>query len=291
MRIAFLGLGKMGAGMAARLVEAGHEVTVWNRSPAAGEALVDMGAAQADTPAAAATGAEAVFSMVADDPASETCWDGASGALGVLEAGAFVIECSTISVDRSRALAKACAAKGLRYLDCPVNGPPAGARKGELTLLVGAEAADLDAARPILEPLATSILHFGGQGAGTAYKLINNLLGAVHVSAMAEAAALAREMGIDPDVMSAAVEGGPIGSPHAVRMCRPMLERRPADSFGLAIGLREKDSRYCLAMARSAGVQMPVGESAYAWYAQATPKHGDQDDSLMLETILEGPKG
>lgn len=289
MRIAFLGLGKMGSGMAARLVEAGHEVTVWNRSRGRAEDLLELGAAEAATPADAAVGAEAVFSMVADDAASDACWTGANGALTVLAPGAFVIECSTISVDQSRKLAAAAKAKGLRYIDCPVNGPPSAAREGGLTLLVGAEPDDLAAIRPILEPLAPSVLHFGGQGAGTAYKLINNLLGAVHVSAMAEAAVLAGRMGIDVDVMTEAVETGPIASPHTVRMCRPMLENRPAESFGLAIGLREKDARYCLDMARAAGVAMPVGEKAHAWYAQAAPSHGDQDDSLMLPTVAEGP--
>ncbi|MEM8827617.1 MAG: NAD(P)-dependent oxidoreductase [Pseudomonadota bacterium] len=289
MRIAFLGLGKMGSGMAARLVEAGHEVTVWNRSRGRAEDLLELGAAEAATPANAAEGARAVFSMVADDAASDACWTAHDGALSALDPGAFVIECSTISVDQSRKLAVAAEAEGLRYIDGPVNGPPSAARAGGLTLLVGAEPQDLADARPILEPVSSSILHFGGRGAGTAYKLINNLLGAVHVSAMAEAAVLAGKMGIDVDVMTEAVETGPIASPHAVRMCRPMLEGRPADSFGLAIGLREKDARYCLDMARAAGVAMPVGEKAHAWYAQATPTHGDQDDSLMLPTVAKGP--
>jgi 3-hydroxyisobutyrate dehydrogenase len=202
-----------------------------------------------------------------------------------MPSGALMIECSTISHGHSARLAEPAAAKGLTYLDCPVNGPPSGARKGELTLLVGAEPADLEAARPVLETLGASVLHFGAAGTGTAYKLINNLLGAVHVSAMAEAAALARRLGVDVDVMTEAVATGPIGSPHAIRMARPMLEGREADSFGLAIGLREKDARYCLAMAEAEGVAMPVGERAHGWYAAALPVHADHDDSRLLETV------
>lgn len=286
-KIAFLGLGMMGSGMAGCLVRAGHQVTVWNRSPDKAEALVAAGAIAADSPAEAANGAEAVFSMIADDPASDQCWFGPTGALGVLGSGAFVIECSTISHGQSRKLAEAAAAKDLRYIDCPVNGPPAMAAKGELTLLVGAEPADLEAARPWLELVSSSILHFGPTGTGTAYKLINNLLGAVHVAATAEAAHLARKLGLDVDTTVAAIETGPVGSPHTKRMIRPMLEGRPADSFGLAIGLREKDARYCLAMARDLGLDMTVGEDAHGWYVAAKDMHGADDDSLMLNTIAK----
>ena len=196
------------------------------------------------------------------------------GAFGGLAPGAFVIECSTISHGQSAKLAAAAKERGLRYIDCPVNGPPAAAAAGELILLVGADPADLDAARPWLEAISASILHFGPVGTGTAYKLINNLLGAVHVAAVAEAAHLARALGLDVDTTVAAVESGPVGSPHTKRMIRPMMEGRKADSFGLAIGLREKDARYCLAMARSAGLHMSVGEDAHGWYLAAARTHG-----------------
>lgn len=286
-KLAFLGLGKMGQGMAARLVSAGHDVTAWNRSPGKSAALEASGCAIAMTPGESAKGAEAVFSMVADDGASDQCWFGDDGAMTSLGSGAFVIECSTVSHAQSGKLAAASAERGLRYLDCPVNGPPSAAAEGALTLLVGAAPADLDAARPWLEALSASILHFGPTGTGTAYKLINNLLGAVHVAATAEAAHLARTLGLDVETTTAAIEGGPVGSPHAKRMIRPMMEGRPADSFGLAIGLREKDTRYCLAMAHRLGLNMTLGETAHDWYAAAAKTHGTDDDSLMLQTIAK----
>lgn len=284
-KLAFLGLGMMGSGMASCLLRAGHEVTVWNRSPQKAESLVATGAKLALTPKEAARGAEAVFSMVADDSASEQCWLAEDGALNALEPGAFVIECSTISHGHSKKLAAAAKSHGLRYLDSPVNGPPAAAAKGELILLMGADSDDLEAARPWLEVISSSILHFGPAGTGTAYKLINNLLGAVHVAAIAEAAHLARKLGLDVDTMVKAVESGPVGSQHTVRMIRPMLEGRPADSFGLSIGLREKDARYCLEMAHGLNLSMTLGEDAHAWYVAASQTHGAQDDSLMLNTI------
>lgn len=284
-KIGFLGLGMMGSGMAASLMRAGHEVSVWNRSAGKAAALAEAGAREAETPREAAEGADAVFSMVADDAASDRCWLADDGAFAALKPGAFVIECSTVSHAQSAKLAAEAVAKALRYIDCPVNGPPSAAAKGELILLVGASPEDLATARPWLEAVSSSILHFGPVGSGTAYKLINNLLGAVHVAAIAEAAHLARKLGLDVDTTVAAVESGPIGSPHTIRMIRPMLEGRPADSFGLAIGLREKDSRYCLAMAKSMDLSMTIGEDAHAWYVEASKTYGAEDDSAMLNTI------
>lgn len=278
----------MGRAMAARLIGAGHEVRVWNRTPGRADGLLALGATEAATPSAAALGADAVVSMVADDAASTCCWLAQDGALSALQPGALMIECSTISHEHAGRLAKAAAACGCAYLDCPVNGPPTAAEAGDLVLLVGANAADLERARPLLTTLSGNILHFGVPGTGTAYKLINNLLGAVHVAAMAEAAVLARAYGIDADTMVEAIRTGPIASRHTVRMAAPMLNARPADSTGLAIGLREKDARYCLAMAHAAGITMPVGERAHGWYAEAVPTVGDGDDSMLYETVAHG---
>ncbi len=284
-KIGFLGLGMMGSGMASCLLKAGYDVTVWNRSPDKADALVKAGAKLAASPKEAALGAEVVFSMVADDTASNQCWLDEDGALSALDSGAFVVECSTISHGQSARLAEATTARGLRYIDCPVNGPPSGAAAGELILLVGADPADLESAKPWLAELSSSILHFGPVGTGTAYKLINNLLGAVHVAAVAEAANLARKLGLNVDTMVEAVKSGPVGSPHTNRNIRPMLEGRRNDSFGLAIGLREKDTRYCLAMADSMGLTMSIGEDAHAWYVAASEAYGADDDSMMLNTI------
>lgn len=289
-KLAFLGLGMMGSGMATCLVKAGHEVTVWNRSLQKAEALAQTGAAVAITPKEAALGADGVFSMVADDGASTHCWLSKDGALQSLKEGAFLVECSTISHGHSATLAAAAKAAGLRYIDCPVNGPPSAAAEGQLVLLVGADSQDLEDARTWLETLSKSILHFGPVGTGTAYKLLNNLLGAVHVAAIAEAATVARRLGLNVETMTAAVKSGPIGSPHTIRMIQPMLEGRPADTFGLAISLREKDARYCLEMARGLGLTMTVGDDAHAWYVEASKAHGTEDDSSMLP-IVEGHQG
>jgi len=282
-RIAFLGLGKMGSGMAGCLLAAGHEVSVWNRSAAKAEPLEAVGATVSASPAEAAENADAIFSMVADDAASERVWLADDGALSAAAADTLAIECSTISHNHVARLANASAEHGCTYLDCPVNGPPSAAANGDLVLLVGAAGTDLERARPMLEAISSSILHFGDVGTGTAFKLINNLLGAVHVASIAEATHLARKLELNPETLIAAVESGPCASPHVKRMIRPMAEGRLADQFGLAIGLREKDSRYCLAMAKAFETGMSVGEAAYRWYQLATESVADQDDSAMLQ--------
>ncbi len=285
-KIAFLGLGKMGSGMAGCLLGAGHELRVWNRSAERAEPLAAKGARIAASPAEAAAGADAVFSMVADDEASERLWLAEDGALATAS-GALAIECSTISHEHVGRLAEAAVARGCAYLDCPVNGPPSAAASGELILLVGASQEDLERARPLLEVISASILHFGAVGTGTAFKLINNLLGAVHIASIAEAAHLARKLKLDTETLIAAVETGPCASPHVKRMIRPMAEGRLADQFGLAIGLREKDSRYCLGMAEAFQTGLSVGEAAYAWYRLAAETLADHDDSAMLQVATE----
>lgn len=285
--VAFLGLGKMGSGMAACLLGAGHQVSVWNRSAERAAPLVEAGANAAASPAQAAEDADAVFAMIADDEASSRVWTADDGAFATAPRGALVIECSTISHGQVMRLSKAAAARGLTYIDSPVNGPPAAAAKGELILLVGAADADLAKARPFLEIVSSSILHFGAIGTGTAFKLTNNLMGAVHIAALAEVVALAGKLGLDKETLIAAIDSGPCASPHVKRLVRPMVEGRLSDVPGLSIGLREKDSRYCLGLADDSGQGMDLGRVAHAWYALAAGPSAAEDDSALLQTVAK----
>src|SRR5947209_11961923 len=168
----------MGHGMARRLLASGHELIVFNRTRVRAETLISGGAVWAESPAAAAHGADAVFVMVSDDAASRSVWQGPNGVRAAdLPAGAFAIECSTLSHAWVLELAAAARARELRYLDSPVTGLPEVAAAGQLTLLIGAEADDLHHAEPFLRPMAVDWLHFGPAGSGTAYKLIVNLMG------------------------------------------------------------------------------------------------------------------
>ena len=285
-KVAFLGLGKMGSGMAQCLVGAGHDVSVWNRSTDKTGPLVAAGARAAGSPADAAHDADAVISMVADDQASWRVWRADDGALATAPSGALAIECSTISHGHVRRLSESAAERGLAYIDCPVNGPPSAAAVGELILLVGASDPDLARARPLLEVLASSILHFGAVGTGTAFKLINNLLGAVHAASLAEAVALASKLGLDKKTLIAAVQSGPCASPHVKRLVVPMAEERAPDAPGLSVGLREKDARYCMAMAKDTGQDMSVGDVAHRWYADAADAYWPEDDWALVKTVF-----
>jgi 3-hydroxyisobutyrate dehydrogenase len=282
--VAFLGLGKMGSGMAASLAKAGHAVAVWNRSHEKARSLAAI-ARVAATPAEAARSADAIFSMVADDEASERAWLAHDGAFATARKGALVIECSTISHAHVMRLASEARARSLIYIDSPVNGLPSTAAAGKLILLVGAAPDDLVKARPFLAAISSSILHFGAVGTGTAFKLINNLLGAVHISALAEAVALATRLGLNRETLIAAIDSGPCASPHVKRLVAPMAEGRISALPGLSIGLREKDSRYCLALAKDASFTMSVGKVAHAWYAAAKPGLADLDDSALIQTV------
>ncbi len=283
-RIAFLGLGRMGLGMATRLREAGHDLVVWNRTPGRAERLLDGGARSATTPAEAAADADAVVAMLSDDVASRSVWTGADGVLaGGPRPGTLAVECSTLSHDWVLELADAARAAGLRYLDAPVTGLPEAAAAGHLTLLVGAAAADLAAARPVLTPLADQIIHFGPVGAGTAYKLIVNLMGAVQIAGAAEGLALAERAGLDLDQVASALAGGQAASPQVVRNSRRMADA-DHDDVVFSGRLRHKDTAYAMQLAERLGLAAPFGRVALEGLeALLASGLGDANESAVIE--------
>jgi 3-hydroxyisobutyrate dehydrogenase len=292
-RIAFIGLGRMGRGMAERLRAAGHDVAVCNRTPEKAAPLVRAGARWADTPKAAADGAEAVFVMVSDDDASRSVWQGPDGVLAAdLEPRAFAIECSTLSYDWVLDLAADAAARGLRYLDCPVTGPPDAAAAGRLTLLVGGDKADLDAAAPLLAPLAADHLHFGPAGAGTAYKLVVNLMGAVQIAAAAEGMALAECAGLDLDQVARAIAAGQAASPQVVRNSRRMADDDHETDVVFSGRLRRKDADYGVRLAEQLGLGVPFGRAALAGLDELLAAGlGDLNESGIIEVARRHAPG
>src|SRR5690242_6108455 len=224
-RIALIGLGRMGHGMAGRYLDAGFEVAVWNRSKAKADDLIARGARWAASPADAAAGADAIVTMVADDEASRAVWLGGGGAAANMKAGALAIECSTVSHRHALDMARELRSRGLVYVDCPVTGLPEAAASGKLTLLVGADAADLEKARPYLAPLCTTIRHFGAVGSGTVFKLINNLMGAVQIASLAEGVAIAERAGLDMNLVAEALSTGAVASPQVIRHSKRMVAR------------------------------------------------------------------
>jgi 3-hydroxyisobutyrate dehydrogenase len=287
-KLAFLGLGKMGRGMAGRLVAAGHEVRLWNRTAARAAGL---GGSLAASPAAAAEGAEAAFAMLADDAASRAAWLGPEGALAALPAEALCIECSTLSAGWVAELAAAARARGLRYLDCPVTGLPDAAAAGRLTLLAGGDAADLAAARPWLERLGRETVHFGPIGAGTAYKLTVNLMGAVQIAGVAEGMAMARAAGLDLAQVADALAKGQAASPQVVRSAARIVADDHEAPVLFAGRLRLKDAAYGVRLAEALGLDPALGATATGLYRRMVEAGlGELNDSGVVR-LFGGPKG
>jgi 3-hydroxyisobutyrate dehydrogenase-like beta-hydroxyacid dehydrogenase len=286
--VAFIGLGRMGQGMAGRYLDSGFSVAVFNRSKAKAEDLVGRGARWANSPADAADGADAVVTMVADDEASRAVWLGNDGAAKTAKAGALAIECSTVSYQHALDLARDLRARGFVYIDSPVTGLPDAAAAGKLTLLVGAEPADLERARPYLAPLGTPIRHFGLVGTGTVYKLINNLMGAVQIAGLAEGLAIAEQAGLDMTLVLEAIESGVTASPQVIRHSRRMVARNFSGATFTA-ALRHKDAAYALALAESLLPDIPIGRATVQAYDKAKAYAPDADEAKMIE-IVSRPK-
>ncbi len=284
-KVAFIGLGRMGHGMAGRYLDNGFEVAVWNRSKAKAEDLIARGARWASSPADAADGADAIVTMVADDEASRAVWLGKDGAASRAKTGALAIECSTVSYQHALDLARELRGRGLIYIDSPVTGLPDAAAAGKLTLLVGAEPADLEQARPYLAPLSATIRHFGKVGTGTVYKLINNLMGAIQIAGIAEGLAIAEQAGLDMKLVLEAVETGVAASPQVIRHSRRMAARNFSGATFTA-ALRHKDAAYAVALAEGLLSDVPLmGRAAVEAYARAKAYAPDDDEGKMIEIV------
>ena len=283
---AFLGLGNMGIGMAARLIDAGHDVRVWNRGPGKAVPLAARGAHVAANPADAAAGADAVFAMLADDEASRAVWRGAAGALEAMAPGALAIECSTLSAGWVAELAAAAKSRGLDYVDCPVTGLPTAAAAGELTLLVGAPPETLAKVRPWLDALAADMIHFGAVGTGSAYKLMVNLMGAVQIAGVAEGMAIAVRAGLDPALVAEAIAKGQAASPQVVRAAGRIVADDHEDPVLFAGRLRLKDARYGADLAARLGIEAPLGQAAVELYRRMVDGgRGEINDSGVVRVF------
>ena len=288
-KIAVLGLGRMGQGIALRLIQCGYSVWVWNRSQTKAAALLRAGAIWAESPAAAAAKTSVVISIVADDPASENVWLGPQGALKNMSPGSLAIECSTLSSAHVTRLAAAALQRGITYIDCPVTGLPEAAAAGQLTLLVGAAQEDLEQAVPLLRSFSASIRHFGPVGTGTAYKLMINLMGAVQIAALAEGIALSERLGLNREVVIAAVEASAAASPQVIRYARRMAEKSFLQDPVFTLGLRLKDATYGLALANLAGSPARLGEVAANWFNTASQPNPNIDEAAVIDVMSAPP--
>lgn len=285
MHIGVAGLGAMGAAIAARLLELGHQVTVWNRSNEKTKPLAAAGAKVAASPAELAGTVEAAITILTDGEAIEAVYNGPSGLLSGNVKGKLLIEMSTVPPKVETDLAPKVRAKGAAFVECPVGGSTAPARKGQLLGLMGAEPADAERAMPILNQLCRKVEHCGPVGAGSKMKLAINLPLMVAWQAYGEAFAIARSVGwpakrlVDLFVES---NGGNKALTARAEMITAMLEERDpgATTFSIANGV--KDLRTMVATGESLGADMPATRAALAGFEEATKNgFGGGDGSRM----------
>ena len=266
-RIGFIGLGVMGHPMAANLVRAGHDVTVWNRTPGKARELLELGADWADSPMEAARTAEIVITMVSDDAAIERVYYGGDGVMNGLAPGTVVIDCSTISPGMARRLAEDAARRHCDFLDAPVTGSKPAAEEGTLVFIVGGGREALDRVRPVLLAMGRDIVHMGGNGSGAIAKLVNNLIGAANLAALAEGLALAAASGIDGGKMLTVILSGAASSRMAELKGPKMLGGDYSLQF--ALSLMHKDLRLASALAEGVKAPAPLLGAVKALYRDA----------------------
>ncbi|RKS18347.1 2-hydroxy-3-oxopropionate reductase [Arthrobacter sp. AG1021] len=270
--VAFIGLGIMGLPMAKNLVNAGFTVTGFNRSQGAIDALVAAGGQGAGSVAEAVEDADVVITMVPDSPDVEAVVSGKDGVFANAKAGALWIDTSSIRPDVSASLAADARAAGLRPLDAPVSGGEAGAIGGVLSIMVGGEQADFDAAAAVLDAVGKTIVLVGPSGSGQTVKAANQLIVAANIQALSEAVVFLEAYGVDADAAIKVLGGGLAGSAVLDQKAQKILDRDFAPGFRLA--LHNKDMGIVTSAAREAGVVLPLG-ALVAQLVTSTVASGD----------------
>ena len=285
MRVGVVGPGIMGAPMARNLLRAGHAVTVVGRTPARVAPLVADGCGAADSPAALAAHVEAVVLSLPDGPDVEQVVAGAGGLLAGAAPGLVIVDTSTIAPATARDLAARCAAAGVAFLDAPVSGGERGAIDGTLSIMAGGDADALARVRPVLDAIGRTVTHMGGPGQGQTTKLVNQIVGAVTLAAVAEGLALAAHAGLDPDAVLAAVGGGAATSWQLQQLGPRMLRGDFAPGF--MVRLQQKDLRLALAAARDVGVALPTTGLVHQLFASVEARGGGALGTQALLTAIE----
>jgi 3-hydroxyisobutyrate dehydrogenase len=287
--VAILGLGIMGAGMAGRLLFANFPLTVYNRNGEKCIPFTSAGAVAAATPREAASRAQIIISMVANDDASRDVWLGENGALAGARLDSLLIECSTLSSGWIRELATKAAEGGCRFLDAPVTGTKPHAAAGELVFLVGGCSADVDAARPVFAVLGRETIHLGPVGSGALMKLINNFVCGVQAASLAEALSLIDAGGLDRRKALSILTGGAPGS----GIVKRIADRVAANDYDPNFALRwmTKDLSYAVGEAAGKDVSLQTAAAALSVFQRAVAEgHGDEDFSAVTKLSNGRPK-
>jgi len=284
--VGFLGLGTMGAPMAANLLKAGFPLTVWNRTPAKTEPLLRLGARAGKSPAAVAGEADVVITMLSRPQDVEQVVLGPGGVAGGIRPGAVLIDMSTVSPTTSRKLAGELAVKRAEFLDAPVVGSKAPATDGSLVILVGGLPQTLERCRPILQAMGKQIVHAGNVGSGSALKLATNLMLGHLMAGFAEAVRLAQAAGLDPKRLLEVIDGSTFRSPWYQTKGAAILKADFSPHF--ALKHMRKDFELMAELARERGAALPVTETIRALFAGAEAAgKGELDYSAIFAQVLE----
>lgn len=292
MKIAFFGVGLMGAPMAQNLLKAGHELAVFDLNAALAAPLVANGARLATSPADAAAGAEAVVSMLPHDGAVRGLYLGDKGLLQQLPKGTLLIDCSTVSAECAKDVSTQAHALGLAMIDAPVSGGTAGATAGTLSFLCGGTAADLERARPLLEAMGKNVMHAGGAGAGAVAKICNNMLLAIHMIGTCEALQLGVDNGLDPKVLSEIMLKSS-GRNWSLELYNPypgVMDTAPASreyAGGFQVALMAKDLGLAMEAAQKSKSATPLGALSKQLYALHAAQGKEKLDFSSVLQLLQ----
>ncbi len=289
MRVGVIGTGIMGLPMARNLHRAGHTLTVHTRTRARAEELIRAGAAWAETPAEVARSVEAVVTMLPDTPDVEAVVAGPRGVLEGARPGLLVIDMSTIAPATARRLAEEAAAREGAFLDAPVSGGEQGAIAGTLSIMVGGARAAFARAEPLLAAMGKRVTHMGGAGQGQMTKLVNQVVGACTLAAVAEGVALAARAGLEPAAMVQALAGGAAASWMLTEQA-PRMQRRDF-APGFMVQLQQKDLRLALAAAAGVGQPLPVTALVQQLLAAGEAQGGGALGTQAIVQALEALAG
>jgi 3-hydroxyisobutyrate dehydrogenase-like beta-hydroxyacid dehydrogenase len=284
-KVAFIGLGVMGFPMAGHLVKAGHEVTVYNRT---GKKAEDWAAKHkgktAATPAQAAKGAEIVCSCVGNDDDLRSVIYGDNGALAGMSKGAILVDHTTASADVAREIDGEAKKRGLGFLDAPVSGGQAGAENGQLTIMVGGEAATFAKAEPVIKVYAKAVTHLGPAGNGQLTKMVNQICIAGCVQGISEALNFAMKAGLDTDKVLATISKGAAQSWQMENRWKTMAEGK--FEFGFAVNWMRKDLGICLEEAKHNKARLPMTALVDQFYSHVQARGGGRWDTSSLIHLL-----
>ncbi|MGC8486669.1 MAG: NAD(P)-dependent oxidoreductase [Clostridia bacterium] len=281
MRIGFVGLGVMGQAMALNLVKGGHTLRVYNRTPGRADILLAAGAERAETPAAAAAGADVTIVIVTDDRAVRAVAEGDSGVLAGAARGSLVVDMSTISPETTRALNEAADARGITWLDAPVTGGDIGAREGTLTIMVGGSKDAFGRVKPVLDLMGRRVVYIGDSGLGQTMKLVGNFISGLTLMVAAEGVRLGEAAGLTLDQMNEVL---PFSSAQSFELGK-IIDRWGRRVFdpGFSVANRTKDMRLAVEMAEELNFALALGAVGFQFWAGHAARHPSLDESSIAQ--------